>query len=125
MVTVFWDRESRIGGRVAVFAPGHPKANGSGYVLRYRAVMERHLGRYLRSSEEVHHINQNSQDDRLENLRVMSKAEHCRLHGPTRRKLDYQWIRELRAQGLGYKRIARATGYPLSSVGSACGVMGI
>lgn len=42
-----------------------------------RVVMEGHLGRELLPDEVVHHINGNSEDDRLENLRVFgSQAEH-------------------------------------------------
>jgi hypothetical protein len=48
--------------------------------LYYRAVMEAHLGRELRSGEIVHHINGDPSDDRIENLVVMSQREHFALH---------------------------------------------
>jgi hypothetical protein len=35
---------------------------------------------YLEHDEEVHHINEDPSDDRLENLLVMIKADHTRLH---------------------------------------------
>jgi hypothetical protein len=41
--------------------------------------MEQHLGRRLARSEHVHHINGNTRDNRLENLRVLSASEHMRL----------------------------------------------
>ena len=48
---------------------------------RYRWIMEQHLGRRLLTGEHVHHVNGDSTDDRLENLRVLSPAEHHALHG--------------------------------------------
>jgi HNH endonuclease len=50
------------------------------FVLRSRAVMQNHLGRMLGSDDIVHHINENPLDDRLENLEVISRADHMRLH---------------------------------------------
>jgi hypothetical protein len=42
-----------------------------------RVVMMNHLGRALTPSEVVHHINQDSADDRIENLQLFSSnAEH-------------------------------------------------
>lgn len=46
----------------------------------HRAVMEAHLGRTLSSDEVVHHKNGNKKDNRLENLEVMTRAEHIREH---------------------------------------------
>lgn len=40
-------------------------------------VMETHLGRELLSSEEVDHINNNKQDDRIENLQILTRQENC------------------------------------------------
>lgn len=52
----------------------------------HRIIMERHLGRTLESNEVVHHINENQRDNRLENLQVMSRAEHTRMHNTGRPK---------------------------------------
>lgn len=50
------------------------------HVLYYRALMEAHLGRKLGRDEVVHHINEDPSDDRIENLQVMTNAEHTALH---------------------------------------------
>lgn len=53
-------------------------ANQKYYI--HRLVMENHLGRKLEDYETVHHINGGKTDNRIENLRLMSKKEHLRLH---------------------------------------------
>ena len=46
----------------------------------HRLIMERHLGRKLTKDEVVHHINHDKQDNRLENLTIMSHQEHSEHH---------------------------------------------
>ena len=47
----------------------------------HRLIMEAILGRPLTENEVVHHRDGNKQNNALENLCVMSKTEHSRLHG--------------------------------------------
>jgi hypothetical protein len=51
-----------------------------GWILYSRALMAGHVGRLLRSNEIVHHINEDSSDDRIENLTIVSRREHAALH---------------------------------------------
>lgn len=72
-------------GYVFVLVPGHPYGKDYGYVREHRLVMEKHLGRYLMPHEVVHHKNEIKDDNRLENLELISSnAEHMRLHGKKR-----------------------------------------
>lgn len=64
-------------GYVLVYAPEHPQASARGYVREHRLIMESHLGRRLRRREVVHHVNDDPQDNRIENLRLYpSNKQH-------------------------------------------------
>ena len=69
-----------LNGYVLVYVPNHPNTNSTGYVRENRLVMEKKLGRYLTSDELVHHINGIKDDNRIENLKLMSASEHSKYH---------------------------------------------
>lgn len=62
-------------GYVQVLAPGHPNARKSKRVPKHRLVMSEFLGRPLKSNENVHHINGDRSDNRIENLELWVTAQ--------------------------------------------------
>lgn len=46
----------------------------------HRYIMEKHIGKKLRTNQIVHHINGDIHDNRIENLQIMSRRDHARLH---------------------------------------------
>ena len=67
-------RVTKFGYRV-VYIPDHPMANSAGTVAEHRLVMAQSLGRNLRDDENVHHINGDRLDNRLDNLELWSKSQ--------------------------------------------------
>ena len=71
-------------GYIEIFSPNHPNKSVRNTIREHRLVMENYLGRYLTRNEDIHHVNGNKQDNRLENLKLMSSKEHDSLHGKER-----------------------------------------
>ena len=55
-------------------------------ILQHREVMKNFLKRELREDEVVHHANEVKTDNHPDNLQVMTRAEHARLHARLRDK---------------------------------------
>ena len=79
-----------------VYNPEHPMAmksqNWKGWAYEHIEVATKYIGRMLRDCEEVHHLNGNTMDNRKENLLVIEKGQHTKLH---------EWIR----RGAPYKKL--------------------
>lgn len=73
-------KKKRSDGYIAVYFPDHPKSTKDGYVMEHVLVMECAIGRWLTDDEVVHHINRKKDDNRLENLKLMTNSEHMRYH---------------------------------------------
>ena len=66
-------------GYILLWKPEHPNAaigKSRAYVYEHRYVMSEHLQRPLTKREFVHHKNGIKDDNRLENLELMTKAVH-------------------------------------------------
>lgn len=57
-----------------------PRKNYDGYVYEHILVAERLLGRKLTSDEVVHHLDGDRSNNRPENLLVLLRSQHVRLH---------------------------------------------
>lgn len=87
-------------GYIKVKCYGHPRADKGGYVFEHILVMEKAIGRFTTwyskgnpNNEAVHHINHNRQDNRLENLQLMTVSEHSAMHRTHRMSEQIQKIR--------------------------------
>lgn len=76
-------RFTRSDGYVAIRVDGD-------YILEHRQIMEQHLGRKLATREHVHHKNGIKDDNRIENLEVLSVEDHAREHAPG--KSEDGWV---------------------------------
>lgn len=90
-------------GYILEYCPGHPKpcdrSNKEPRVRQHRLVIERNYEQFdpkffeeldgcivLKDEYDVHHINENKTDNRLENLMILTKEEHTALHNSIRSK---------------------------------------
>jgi hypothetical protein len=72
-----------------ILCKDHPSATAKGYIREHRLVMEKHIGRVLNKDEIVHHKNGDTLDNRIENLELMTRKEHSRLH--TKDNVHKRW----------------------------------
>jgi hypothetical protein len=80
-----------VGGYRYMHAPDHPYRNYNKQVAEHRLVMEKHIGRYLKPKEVVHHKDLNKLNNDINNLQIVSRAEHEAIHLEYKRKLQKQW----------------------------------
>lgn len=66
-------------GYIFLYSPNHPHNDG-GYVKRSRLQMEKKIGRYLKTTEIIHHLNGIRDDDRIENLMITTRGVHSSIH---------------------------------------------
>ena len=88
-----WKSDTRITnyGYIKIRSLDHPFCDCDGFVFEHRLIAEKYLlteensieingVRYLKPEYDVHHINEDRMDNRVENLIVLTKAEHRRIH---------------------------------------------
>lgn len=105
---------------------GYKKVRVDGkYKYEHRYLVEQTLDRKLRPTEDVHHINGDKLDNRIENLKVLTKSEHTRLHGNWigdknhTTKLDETKVRSIRkshADGITSKELASIYNVDVSNI---------
>ena len=73
-----------LNGYRVIYKPEHPTSmssdNWNGYVYEHIYVMEKSLNRSLTSSEVVHHLDCNPSNNRIENLLLLDKSMHSKIH---------------------------------------------
>lgn len=79
-------KKKRQDGYIAIYFPDHPMSNKDGYIMEHVLVMECNIGRHLNEDEVVHHINEVRDDNRICNLKLMTKSEHMSYHSSERHK---------------------------------------
>lgn len=68
-------------GYIEIYNPCHPNANSRNCVYEHQLVAEKKLGRYLMKGETVHHIDFDKSNNNPDNLIVLTKSDHIKLHG--------------------------------------------
>ena len=108
--------------------PEHPYANARGMVRWHRFVVENHLGRLLNRGEVVHHKNERKDDNRIENLEIMTVSQHRKYHskdnlykkGFKKHEAQTEKIIGLRNAGMPAKDIAKIVNIPRRTVQRYC-----
>ncbi len=72
--------------------PSHHRATKEGFVKRAILVMEAKLGRLLETQEHIHHLNGIRDDDRPENLVVLTNSEHASLHMKAKPNIKNRYV---------------------------------
>jgi hypothetical protein len=65
---------------IVIWVPEHPKSFDGGWYYEHRLVVERNLGRVLNDWETIHHIDENTENNSLNNLFPCTEKEHRYAH---------------------------------------------
>jgi hypothetical protein len=89
-------------------------------IARHRLIVQEREGRALSSHELVHHVDRDPLNNNPDNLVILSRAEHQRLHTQGLKKTlwsaeETQRAQELREAGMTLQEISQVIGRPFSS----------
>lgn len=98
-------RRVRADGYIDLWIPGHALARSDGYVMEHRVVLY-DAGLTVPDGFEVHHIDEDRQNNALDNLAVLTAAAHHRLHHPPGTVVRNQYGESCVGEGIGARRRA-------------------
>lgn len=76
-----------VSGYFYLYKPDHPNAiKRKRYIAEHRWVLEQKIGRLLTKDEIAHHINGDREDNRPENLELLTISEHNKHHAKQRKR---------------------------------------
>lgn len=63
----------------------HPYSDKRGYIMYHRHVIEQYFGYYLSKDYDVHHIDENIENNEISNLSVLTRSVHMSIHARKRK----------------------------------------
>lgn len=73
-------------GYVQLLLPEHPRADRNGYVMEHIVIWERYSGAPVPNNCVIHHLNGIKNDNRIDNLCLMTRGGHSSFHNHQRNK---------------------------------------
>jgi hypothetical protein len=79
------------GNYIVVYRPNHPFADKRGYVKEHRLIWELYNNAILLAWSDVHHLDGDTFNNAIDNLKAMTKSDHSKLHIKNRDRTRGKW----------------------------------